>query len=467
MTRRKFLVICALLAAGVAVLIAALAMPAILAQPAHGEAMRDLAIYISSRRKPGDASPALIPTIRDELAAAFRAASPPPGMDFATLSDLLAGAWDDPSAAPGRETLARLRPAIDAALARLDQARFSPDPIDPGDPDILGKAIWTRSSAACRSVVLCAALPSMRESAHNGNWPRVVAISRTMLRLADAEISCPLVTAGLVQGSYRTAVCIELRRLATETEMPEEAAVALIGLLASGEHDASWLADIAEGEQKYTLASLDTMYTSGGLALTWVRDRAEKYWDSPPFGLPGQQQPPSIRERLGNLRALAMPRRASSEAALRAHHARLTEWVRRMDPAAPVPSIEEVAPGNSMLTQPSGVPLSISGSWRLLVTDMLFERRATIAALRLRAHRAAHGRWPSSLADAAPSDEQTDPLTGHKFDFRQGEENAPPALATASTLLPETSRTFFPAARPRLSLFPLREPSPDDADEDE
>ena len=349
--------------------------------------------------------------------------------------DALSGSpWDDPrlDELKGQlETWLWVLPAMDRAAAAPRFAipfRIDGDSLTDEADDTEGVVSPMRSGPALLRPIFAVNLSEMRAATERGDFDEAARRCETSIALSEgvmrhpAMIDCVL---GLAhQGSALQELCYSLN----EHDWPAAHCDELIGAISEGVSWKSRLEVIPAREMAATWTFVGPMFSEGGVFLMWKYDRMRGDMEGIFSGGSGKApgDPPSLLERLGNLRAIAAPRREELE----------ESWEEAKVECVKAMRGEPFRDGESVfgegLTLPDSVrdliflePRSFREFGRQL-QRVEAHAAATQVMLRLEMFHAETGRWPKALTDAMSEEQATDPVSGSLFDYKLTPDEARP-----------------------------------------
>ncbi|TVQ33381.1 MAG: hypothetical protein EA376_02485 [Phycisphaeraceae bacterium] len=285
-------------------------------------------------------------------------------------------------------------------------------------------------------------LIGLRESYENADWERHFEWVDIVSNLIRMSADRPAIMDVMLARAMCLSLYREIRTQAIEGRLPESACHRLIEHLQTMDRHLPDFATVGAMHRLEMHTSFDRWFAPSGLAVLPALMFEQPWHEDPPR---------AILPRLRNVRALLTFRRADAERELDKRIADLVESVRSGD-QAPQPEQYERW-GSVVISGLDGLP-SVARWWRWPETD----RIGTVLMLRLAAYHAAHGRWPETLADAAPEEEMIDPQSGKPFLYEltpNDRRGAPFRLAAAPS--PEHGRGKWPFSHPREGLGNLYE----------
>ncbi len=336
-------------------------------------------------------------------------------------TELLNNAWDDPRVAAHRAAFEQCR----WLLPHLDQAMAHDRYFVPyrWDGDVLTNAADepTREIDIPMSTfrpIRCLGqwnLVAMREAAITGDWSEVVHRMRTAMRLGERSSRQVLMIEWMIGMSMQGIALLELSRLVNEFDIPSEVCAALHQGIVEEQWPMGRTDLLLEGEAIYSAQFARAMFGTHGVFLTWRYDRME---DAFAFRGGPVDAPPTVLERLSNVRSMGKPSWRDMEEALDAARAESRKAL----------SGEAYQGAAHAFGGPFELPADVRdfvmmspGSFnglRRQLDRLAASTSATLLMLELEAWHAREGRWPSSLAEAFGAGGGIEPVSTRPFEYQ-------------------------------------------------
>lgn len=340
------------------------------------------------------------------------------------------GDWDDPAHADARAMLERLAPVLDD-VDRALRGTYSVATPRRGATLTVDSFFPAGSSRAFNSLVRLSNA-RMRAAAAAGRWDEVErALDRAVRlgRLCDA----PTGVMTMYSASIIGVGAAEAIRLVRERS-PDAATIdRLCAIVEADEARGRDLRAICRGERLIWLSGLRASFSDDGLAVPWGLER------------------PTLWERMGNISAYTKPRWSDVERDVTADFAALEAWL-----VAPALDRAEPPKPDSLARHAADLwPFEADDTGFEFATPMLRMLRAPVmhaAALRVYAFHARHGRWPESLAEAAPDRQFIDPRTGETLRYELEHEGDRATGFQVSTRADDPNAVPGKQRRPILEL---------------
>lgn len=350
------------------------------------------------------------------------------------MEALRGSTWDDPrlDELKGQlETWLWVLPAMDRAAAAPRFAipfRIDGDSLTDEADETEGVVSPMRSGLGLLRPIFAVNLSEMRAAAERGDFDESARRCKASIALSERVMRHPAMfdwMFGLADhGSALQELCYSLN----EHDWPASRCEELISAISEGVSWRNRFEAIPAGEMAATWTFVGPMFSESGVFLMWKYDRMrgdmEGFFSGGSGKAPGD--PPSLMERLGNLRAIAAPRREE-----------LAEsWKQAKVECAKAMRGEPFRDGESVFGEGFALPESVRdlifldpGTFRGLGGQLQRVEAHAAAAqvmLRLEMFHAETGGWPQALTEAMTQEQATDPVSGSLFEYRLTPDEARP-----------------------------------------
>ena len=347
--------------------------------------------------------------------------------------------WEDPRLSVHREALEKIRPhlsVLDHVAARdcfFIPYRGDGLPLsDAPDASPVSMEPPSQGLSGLRRLVLWNAV-AMREAAERGDWKGATDRLRVGLAVAERTSRQALFIEWLIGMSLHGLATLEMRRELNELEVPSHVCAEWLQLLDSHRWPVGEVDRVVDGEALFGASFYRGMFSESGVPLRWRFERHRDGYDRF-FGgtAPSMEPPPSLLERLGNVRAIRDLPRAEVEG-MRVAAVERVRAVLKGKPPAESGAAELQSRGlRAFLFPPDDIAEMLDDTVRSshdfrgqLQMTTAFEAGAK-AMLRLEMFHAEHGRWPKSLVEAMDEAEAVDPSSGVPFEYEVSADEGRP-----------------------------------------